>query len=99
VIKIRKPNSLIRQVVNWLNARGYKLARPIKNVLLQYIQLPNTFNVKNTVEFIKDLKTIPINQDTRLASFDITNMYTNSPTTELILIIGTEVNAAKQEND
>jgi hypothetical protein len=40
-----------------------------------------------TDEFIRDLKTIPINKDSRLAAFDITDMYTNIPTTDLIQLL------------
>jgi hypothetical protein len=39
--------------------------------------LPFAFNIKNTVQLISDLKNIPVNRDVRLASFDISNMYTN----------------------
>jgi len=35
--------------------------------------------------------TIPINLDTRLASFDIQNMYTSIPNNELIFIIHKEL--------
>jgi hypothetical protein len=37
------------------------------------------------------LETIPINLNTRLASLDITNTYTNIPTTEVIHILETEL--------
>jgi hypothetical protein len=36
---------------------------------------------------ITDLKIIELNKDTRLCSFDITNMYTNIPKIEVINII------------
>jgi hypothetical protein len=54
-----------------------------------------------TVEFIGDLKTIPINQDTRLASFDITNMCTNIPTTDLVQLLTQNFKnkTGKQENN
>jgi hypothetical protein len=45
--------------------------------------------VKNTVQLIDDLADIPYNQKLRLASFDISNMYTNIPTEELIKTINT----------
>jgi len=43
--------------------------------------------VKNTTHLINDLKEIQYDQNLRLASFDIKNMYTNIPTSELITII------------
>jgi len=48
----------------------------------QLILLPHVFNVKNTVHLIKLLKEIPLNADTKVASLDISNMYSNIPTAE-----------------
>jgi hypothetical protein len=45
----------------------------------EYITLPNTFNIKNILNLIDELNNININQNTRICSFDITNMYTNIP--------------------
>jgi hypothetical protein len=52
-----------------------------------FIPLPNTFNVRNSTHLITDLKEIPVDSDLRFASFDITDMYSNVPTTDLIKII------------
>jgi hypothetical protein len=49
-----------------------------------FIPLPCTFNVKNSVHLINDLLEIPFDQDLKFASFDITNMYSNIPKTNLI---------------
>jgi hypothetical protein len=53
----------------------------------KYIPLPNTFNLKNTIQLSNDLSDIPYDSDIKLASFDITNMYTNIPTDEFPSII------------
>jgi hypothetical protein len=50
------------------------------------------FNVKNTTQLINDLTDIPYDHNLRLASFDITNMYTNIPTNELLDIINSVYN-------
>jgi hypothetical protein len=52
-----------------------------------YAPLPYAFNIKNSVQLISDLKNIPIDKNSRLASFDISNMYTNVPTAELPSIV------------
>ena len=52
-----------------------------------YVPLPYAFNVKNTTYLINELQGIPYNQNLKLASFDITNMYRNIPTHDLITII------------
>ena len=48
--------------------------------------LLHIFNVKNTIQLMKDLLDIPFNNDLKLISFDITNMYSNVPVKELIKI-------------
>ena len=52
----------------------------LTNKLHTYTPLPNTYNVKNSSHLISDLKEIPYDLNLRLASLDITNMYTNIPT-------------------
>ena len=43
--------------------------------------------MKNTTLLVADLQEILYDQNLRLASFDITNMYTNIPTHDLATII------------
>jgi hypothetical protein len=39
--------------------------------------LPYTFNIKNTIELIQELRQTPITPTSVFASLDITNMYSN----------------------
>ena len=55
--------------------------------LQKHIPIPYAFNVKNTIHLMKDLMNIQYNSNIKLASFDITNMYTNIPTNGLPNII------------
>jgi hypothetical protein len=87
LVKIQKPNSPIRPIVNWKQAPAYKTAKLLTKKLSQYIPLLNTFNVKNSAHLIQDLTDIPYDSNLQFVSFDITNMYTNIPTDELINII------------
>lgn len=52
-----------------------------------HIAIPYSFNIRNTSSLITDLKELTIDEDTRLASFDIKKMYANIPTKELLDII------------
>jgi len=52
-----------------------------------YISLLHIFNVKNTIQLMRDLLEIPFDKDLKLVSFDITNMYSNVPVNKLIKII------------
>ena len=87
LIKIHKNNNPIRPIINWAITPAYKLARKITKDLKKHIPLPNNFNVKNTIQLINELMDIPYENNIKLASFDITNMYTNIPTNELPNII------------
>jgi hypothetical protein len=53
----------------------------VKN-LQTHVLLPFAFNIRNTVQISNDL-----DQNLRLASFDISNIYTNITTDELLTII------------
>jgi hypothetical protein len=79
LIKIHKPQQPIRPIVNWKNVPAYKLAKFFSSILNQAISLPNTFNVNNSPQLITDLQQLEIQPNTRLASFDISNKYTNIP--------------------
>jgi hypothetical protein len=92
LIKFHKTESPIRPVVNWKNAPAYKLAKKLVEVLHTHTPLPYTFNVKNTAQLINDLTDIPYDNNLRLAFFDITNMYTNIPTNDLLVIINSVCN-------
>jgi hypothetical protein len=85
--KIHKLEAPIRPVVNWKNAPAYKAAKTVTKNLLTYIPLPYCFNVRNSTHLIEDLHEIPYDQNIRIASFDITSMYTNISTHDLMTII------------
>jgi len=87
LVKIHKEDSPIGPIISWKNAPAYKLAKVLVEKHQTYIALLYTFNVKNTTHLIHDLFDIPYDQNLKFASFDITNMYTNIPTSELVTII------------
>jgi hypothetical protein len=41
--------------------------------------MPNSLNVKNSIQIINDLQGIDIDENARICYFDIRNMYTNIP--------------------
>ena len=87
LIKVHKEDTPIRPIVNFRNAPTYNVTKMLANVLTNYIPLPSVYNVKNSVQLMKDLDYIPCPPDLRLASLNISNMYTNTPTNELLDII------------
>jgi hypothetical protein len=86
-IKLHKENKPIRPIINWRNAPAYEIAKQMSKTLHEYLQLPYTYNIQNSIQLMTDLKSIEINTNTRLCSFDITNMYINIPKNEVINII------------
>jgi hypothetical protein len=86
-IKLHKDNKPIRPIINWKNAPAYELAKQISKTIHNYLQLPYTYNIWNSIHLMTDLKTIKLNKNTRLCSFDITHMYTNIPKIGVINII------------
>jgi len=89
LLKICKETAPVRLIINWKNAPGYKLAKVLIKILQTHIPLPYAFSVKNIACLISGLAIIPYERDLKLASLDITNMYTNIPTNELLRIIDT----------
>jgi len=86
-IKIHKTGAPIRPVINWRNAFAYKIAKMLNNKLQIYIPLPYGYNIKNSVQLMDELLSIPFSPILQFVSFDITNMYSNVPTSDLIHII------------
>jgi hypothetical protein len=86
-IKLHKQGQPIRPIVNWTESPAYKLAKHLNTVLKNTLQLPNAFNIKNTNTLAQSLQLIEIDNNTKMCSFDIENMYTNIPTMEVRNII------------
>jgi len=87
LIKIHKPDQPIRPVVNWRNASACKLSKLFTEKIHRIAPLYNVFNVKNTQNLIHKLNDTPLLPHHSLASFDITNMYSNIPVTETKTIL------------
>jgi hypothetical protein len=93
LIKIHKAEAPIRPIINWQQAPAYNLAKLFSERLMHDLQLPFTFNIKNSIQLMSELREInPYTQKLHMASFDISNMYTTIPTSELPKIIDTICN-------
>jgi hypothetical protein len=88
-IQLQKENTPIRPIISRKNVPAYKLAKQLSKTLHNYLQLPYTYNVRNTVRLITELQAIELNKDMRLCSFDIENMYTIISKVGIINIITT----------
>lgn len=92
LIKIHKENYPIRPLINFTPAPAYNVSKTITNFLKEKINLPNTYTIKNNKELTDNIQNTEITPNTRIYSFDITNMYTNIPIKETINIITNTLN-------
>jgi len=79
-IKTHKERMRIRLVINNINAPAYNLAKLLNKQLHILLPLPNTYTIKNTNEIAQEIIKIPINEQTRMMTLDIKDMYVNLPT-------------------
>jgi hypothetical protein len=87
LIKVHKQHRPLRRIVNWKESRGYKIGKHIKPLLKGVLTFPYSFNVQNSHSLAQSLSNIETDENKKLCSFDIENMYTNIPTSELVNII------------
>jgi hypothetical protein len=85
-LKTHKENYPIRPVVNNINAPTYKVASFLNKILLDLIQLRNTYNVQNSAQLASDLTAIKIHEHHRCVTLDIKYLFTNLPITEILNI-------------
>jgi len=87
LIKVHKTNTPICPIVHFKKAPSYRLAKMFTGILKSYIPLSNIYNVQNSVQLMRDLSDIPFVPGLKLASLDISDMYTSIPTEDVINII------------
>jgi hypothetical protein len=87
LIKLHKENNPIRPIISWCNSLAYKISKHITQMLQQVLNLPNTFNIKNSIKLTQEIDNLNTNYNTRFCSFYITNMYSNIPNQDTINII------------
>ena len=87
LLKVHKTNMPIRPVVDYSPAPAYKIPKKLTDILKTYIPLTYTFNVRNSAQLIKDISEIPYTPDLQLVFLDISDMYSNVPTSEVEHII------------
>jgi len=85
-IKIHKTKNPIRPVVNNGNAPSYKIVKFLVNKLHEHLNLKYQYNVKNSISLANDLTKLKIDENHRMITFDIADLYVNIPITETLAI-------------
>jgi hypothetical protein len=70
---------------------AYKLAKYVCNLFKQFVQLPSSCSIKNTLNTINDLNEIKYSPETKSCSHNTKNMYANIPTPELNGVLNNNV--------
>jgi hypothetical protein len=99
LIKLHKEKNPIRPVINMRTSPSYKLAGFVSKCLGKLLNLPFSFNVKNSPQLLQDLSELIFEPQFRMCSFDISNMYTNIPTEALPSIMQNIMEASLVNTD
>jgi hypothetical protein len=99
LVKLHKENNPIRPVINMRTSPSYKFSSFVSKQLSTLLQLPFSFNVKNSSQLIQDLSKLKFEPQFRMCSFDNSNMYTNIPTETLSDIIEGIIDASSANTD
>jgi hypothetical protein len=83
-IKIHKQDASIRPVFNNRPAPAYRLAKFLNDQLTQLLQLPYTYVLKIASEIAYDLYNLCIDNQHRMTTFDIKDLYIKLPVCNII---------------
>jgi hypothetical protein len=85
-IKTHKKDEPIRPVINSIQAPTYKLAKFLNKKLQTLIQLPNTYTIKNSYELAQELHNTHINENSKIITLDIKDLYVHLPIKNILHI-------------
>jgi hypothetical protein len=74
-LKLHKHNIAI----NKMNAPTYKIAKHLVGILNKHLTLSNHYNVKNSTHLATELTKLKLNENHKLITYDIKDLYVNIP--------------------
>ena len=78
--KIHKEGILLRMIVSCINSPFYNLAVFLKEIIDKSLNNKKNFGyIKNSFELVKKINGLPMRDEYRMVSFDISSMYSNIP--------------------
>ena len=83
--KVHKHNTPLIPLASMVGTPEYKLAKYLDNLIK--LNIPHTFLLKSTDDFIERLKQFPCNNSYRIVSFDVVSLFTNVLLSEIIELI------------
>ena len=82
--KVHKDNCPIRPIISAIGSFNHKMAQYLVK-LLSPLSV-NEYTIRNTFTFLDDLRSISLNDDMYMCSFDVVSLFTNVPLNETIEI-------------
>ena len=83
--KVHKVNSLLRPIVAFVGSPTYNLIKFLINVLSPLLK--QTYSVKNSAQFINMVNNLRCNNLHCFVSFDVVNLFTSIPTSDVLNLI------------
>lgn len=87
LIKLHKDNNPIRPVVSYINCPVRKIAIKLNTIFKKVTNFKSKYSVKNSLELTKKLANVKLKNNTKLVSFDVSNMFSNIPPEECLTLI------------
>ena len=84
--KIHKPGMPLRPIVSSIGAVTYETSKEVARILKPLVG-KSPHHVKNTQDFIDNIKGIHLGEDQCMMSYDVKALFTSVPTTKAIIII------------
>ena len=84
--KIHKPGIPLRPIVSSIGTVTYQTSKEVARILKPLVG-KSPHHVKNTQDFIDQIKGIYLGQDQCMMSYDVKALFTSVPTTKAIIII------------
>jgi len=64
-------------VINNIQAPTYKMAKYINKKMNRLLNVPNTYTTRNSQEIAEEIKSIKINENSRILTLDMKDLYVN----------------------
>jgi uncharacterized protein (UPF0335 family) len=99
LIKLHKPDHPARPVVSYINAPAVKIAKYLNSEIPKLLQFSPKYSVKNSIELCHKLQKLSPPPNSLIVSFDVKNLFTNVPPSEVIEILKCKFNNINLDNN